>query len=225
LTRNTGGSSSAATIIRGQDGRPDRVFECEGRVVTIGRSAENHLRSTNLNSSRHHCEVHDSKEGFELIDKDSRTARSVNGRRRDPQVLQAGDKVEIGTTVLYFERLPEDVAKERRGKETLDLSTGLFAPFRRPSGAFGRAEMNMETGRITSPRRPPLIGATDAPTASAGHPAAGDAGGARRASDPGGSGARRRGDGRRDGAETVPAFEQLDGARSRRAGRASSAAS
>jgi len=65
-------------IIRGQDGRPDRVFECEGRVRhdRTPRPRTN-LQIDDLNSSRHHCEVHDSKEGFELIDKDSRNGTFV----------------------------------------------------------------------------------------------------------------------------------------------------
>jgi transcriptional regulator with GAF, ATPase, and Fis domain/pSer/pThr/pTyr-binding forkhead associated (FHA) protein len=114
-------------IIRGQDGRPDRLFECESQVLTIGRSAENSLQIDDLNSSRHHCEIHEGKDGAELIDKDSRNGTFVNGRRVTRKALQAGDKIEIGTTVLYFDKLPDDVASGRRGKETLDLSTGVFA--------------------------------------------------------------------------------------------------
>ncbi|MBI3725619.1 sigma 54-interacting transcriptional regulator [bacterium] len=136
-------------IIRGQDGRPDRMFECEARVCTIGRSAENSLQIDDLNSSRHHCEVHEGKEGFELVDKDSRNGTFVNGRRVTRKGLVPGDKIEIGTTVLYFEKVPEDVAKARTGKETLDLSTGAFAPVDDPSGAKQRAmAIAGETGRI-----------------------------------------------------------------------------
>ncbi|MEZ0229021.1 MAG: sigma 54-interacting transcriptional regulator [Planctomycetota bacterium] len=113
-------------IIRGQDGRPDRVFECEASVCTIGRSAENSLQIDDLNSSRHHCEIHEGKDGCELIDKDSRNGTFVNGRRVTRKPLSAGDKIEIGTTVLYFDRLPDEIGA-KKGKETLDLSTGVFA--------------------------------------------------------------------------------------------------
>jgi transcriptional regulator with GAF, ATPase, and Fis domain/pSer/pThr/pTyr-binding forkhead associated (FHA) protein len=102
------------------------VFECETSVCTIGRSAENSLQIDDLNSSRHHCEVHSAAEGAELIDKDSRNGTFVNGRRVTRKPLAPGDKIEIGTTVLYFERLPDDLTGAKKGKETLDLSTGVF---------------------------------------------------------------------------------------------------
>jgi transcriptional regulator with GAF, ATPase, and Fis domain/pSer/pThr/pTyr-binding forkhead associated (FHA) protein len=135
-------------IIRGQDGKPDRIFECEGKVATIGRSAENHVQIDDLNSSRHHCELHESKEGYELLDKDSRNGTFVNGRRVTRKVLVAGDKIEIGTTVIFYDRVPDDVAKTRQGKETLDLSTGIFAAASDPTGEVARALSDNETSRI-----------------------------------------------------------------------------
>ncbi len=139
-------------VIRGQDGRPDRVFEAEARVCTIGRSAENTLQIDDLNSSRHHCELHEVPGGgFELIDKDSRNGTFLNGRRVTRKQLVPGDKIEIGTTVIYFDRLPDEITKVRQGKETLDLSTGLFAPVGDPSGAKQRAfALSGETGRISA---------------------------------------------------------------------------
>ena len=159
-------------IIRGQDGRPDRVFECEERVCTIGRSAENSLQIDDLNSSRHHCELHEGKEGFELIDKDSRNGTFVNGRRVTRKSLVGGDKIEIGTTIIYFEKLPEEILKARTGKETLDLSTGVFAAASDPSGATRAAD---QTSRLDAPRDllekgasviPPAIPASDTALAS-----------------------------------------------------------
>ena len=135
-------------IIRGQDGRPDRLFECESQVLTIGRSAENSLQIDDLNSSRHHCEIHEGKDGAELIDKDSRNGTFVNGRRVTRKALQAGDKIEIGTTVLYFDKLPDDVASGRRGKETLDLSTGVFAKETATGGRGGTPTQPAETSKL-----------------------------------------------------------------------------
>jgi transcriptional regulator with GAF, ATPase, and Fis domain/pSer/pThr/pTyr-binding forkhead associated (FHA) protein len=138
----------ARLIIRGQEGKPDRIFECEGKVATIGRSAENHVQIDDLNSSRHHCELHESKEGYELLDKDSRNGTFVNGRRVTRKVLVAGDKIEIGTTVIFYDRVPDEVAKTRQGKETLDLSTGIFAAASDPTGEVARALSDNETSRI-----------------------------------------------------------------------------
>jgi pSer/pThr/pTyr-binding forkhead associated (FHA) protein len=147
-------------IIRGQDGRPDRVFECEASVCTIGRSAENSLQIDDLNSSRHHCELHESKDGVELIDKDSRNGTFVNGRRVTRKPLQPGDKIEIGTTVLYFERLPDEIGA-KKGKETLDLSTGVFSS--KPGASIGETAKigsrddvlaQLEGTRVDSEKRP-----------------------------------------------------------------------
>jgi len=52
------------------------------------------------------------------------------------KVLQAGDKVEIARTVSTSSGSPRTWRRSGAGKETLDLSTGLFAPFDDPSGAF-----------------------------------------------------------------------------------------
>jgi transcriptional regulator with GAF, ATPase, and Fis domain/pSer/pThr/pTyr-binding forkhead associated (FHA) protein len=129
------------------------VFECETNVCTIGRSAENSLQIDDLNSSRHHCELHEGKDGLELIDKDSRNGTFVNGRRVTRKSLQPGDKIEIGTTVLYFDRVPEDVGRGRPGKETLDLSTGVFAPANDPLGTKARvASITGDTSRIVPGR-------------------------------------------------------------------------
>ncbi|HZU96438.1 MAG TPA: sigma 54-interacting transcriptional regulator, partial [Planctomycetota bacterium] len=143
-------------IIRGQDGRPDRVFECEASVCTIGRSAENSLQIDDLNSSRHHCEVHEGKEGCELIDKDSRNGTFVNGRRVTRKALAPGDKIEIGTTVLYFEKLPDEISAGKRGKETLDLSTGVFAPQGETAKLGNKDEIRVGSGivRVADEKHP-----------------------------------------------------------------------
>ena len=40
----------ARLIVCGRDGQPHRIVEAEGKVITIGRSSENHVQIDDLNS-------------------------------------------------------------------------------------------------------------------------------------------------------------------------------
>ena len=90
-------------IVRGA-GRPNRIFEIEGKVITIGRSSENHLQIDDLNRSRHHCEIHEAAGGaYELVDKDSRNGLFVNGRRvEEDAILRDGDVIKIGASAIIY---------------------------------------------------------------------------------------------------------------------------
>lgn len=150
----------ARLIVCGQDGRPARIVEAEGRVVTIGRSSENHVQIDDLNSSRHHCEIHENDGVYELIDKDSRNGLFVNGHRVKRRVLEPGDKLEIGTTVIYFERLADGSRElpgaETAGKATVDISTGLFSSASDPTGVGERLAAAVKTSRLTREQRAAL---------------------------------------------------------------------
>ncbi|MGE0711525.1 MAG: sigma 54-interacting transcriptional regulator [Planctomycetota bacterium] len=138
-------------IVWGQEGQPNHVVEFEGQVLTIGRSSENHLQIDDLNSSRHHCEIHEQEGRYELIDKNSRNGVFVNGHRVARQVLESGDKIEIGTTIIYFDEVPE--VHERAGKETVDISTGVFSAVGDPTGVKAVLSSVLDTARL-----PPRVG-------------------------------------------------------------------
>ncbi len=132
-------------ILCATDGRPSRTIEIEGRVATIGRSSENHIQIDDLNSSRHHCELHEGHDGvWELIDKDSRNGLFVNGHRVARKALEPGDKIEIGTTIIYFQH----VAAAEPGKETVDISTGVFSTPTDPTGVRELMSSVLDTKRL-----------------------------------------------------------------------------
>ena len=151
----------ARLILCGKDGRPARSFEFQGPVMTIGRSSENHVQIDDLNSSRHHCEIHEHDGAYELIDKDSRNGVFVNGHRVGRQSLEPGDKLEIGTTIIYFERVggDPDPSAPCDGKATSDIRTGIYTPVSEGDtgrfdhgGAPIRAASPMdETGKVVRP--------------------------------------------------------------------------
>ena len=165
-------------ILCGRDGRPDRVFEVEGSVITIGRSSENHIQIDDLNSSRHHCEIHESDGTYELVDKDSRNGLFVNGRRVRRRALEPGDKLEVGTTIIYFERVAEPAAEPvgaaAPGKETADISTGLFSPVGDPTGVGELLQSMQDTARLTrsGTRLPPALPAATPAPPTTGEPGA-----------------------------------------------------
>ena len=141
----------ARLIICGQDGKPNRVYEAEGNLITIGRSSENHIQIDDINSSRHHCEIHEQEGAFELLDKDSRNGIFVNGHRVKRHTLTPGDKLEIGTTVIYFEDMgQETIELDDKGKQTVDISTGVFSAPDDPTGVGKRlSAASDETIRLT----------------------------------------------------------------------------
>ena len=133
-------------IVVGHENRPNQVHEFESKVFSLGRSSENHLQIDDLNSSRHHCEIHEVEEGYELIDKDSRNGIFVNGRRVQKHALEPADKIEIGTTVIYWDRLPS--SSDRAGRDTVDISTGAYAAVEDPLGIKGVFNSVLDTTRL-----------------------------------------------------------------------------
>jgi len=148
-------------IVCGRDGQPNRIVEAEGKVITIGRSSENHLQIDDLNSSRHHCEIHENDGVVEIIDKDSRNGVFVNGHRVPRKALDPGDKLEVGTTIIYFDHVPEVAAgpeqKPQDGRATVDIGTGVFSSVEDPTGVQEHLQSVLATNRLVrSPLLPPL---------------------------------------------------------------------
>ena len=61
---------------------------------------------TDPNVSRQHAEIRRQDDGFMLIDLGSTNGCRVNRRDAKQVVLQHGDRIELGTTELLFERQP-----------------------------------------------------------------------------------------------------------------------
>lgn len=82
----------------------NRRFDlCEGTTY-IGRSAEKtDIVLTDPAVSRLHAQIREAHGHFTLSDLDSSSGTLLNGRRiRVPQVLQNGDRITLGDTVLQF---------------------------------------------------------------------------------------------------------------------------
>ncbi|MBI4577553.1 MAG: sigma 54-interacting transcriptional regulator, partial [Planctomycetes bacterium] len=89
----------------------ERVVESDSEVVSIGRETDNTIDIDSPTSSRHHCEIRRTGTGHEVVDLESRNGTLVNGERCGKKPLNPGDRIEIGTTVFYFETAPDEGAR------------------------------------------------------------------------------------------------------------------
>jgi hypothetical protein len=88
-----------------RDGR-ERTVEVDGQVMTIGRATDNGLVIDDGRVSRHHGRLQARRGALVYTDLGSTNGTRVNGIRVDEIVLGAGDRIELGDTVLVVETLP-----------------------------------------------------------------------------------------------------------------------
>ena len=75
-------------------------------VAVLGRSRRCDIVLTDPNVSRQHAEIVRQGDGFMLRDLGSTNGTRLNRRDVQQAVLQHGDRIELGTTELVFERQP-----------------------------------------------------------------------------------------------------------------------
>ncbi len=83
----------------------DRVLQellLTGRVVTIGRQPDNHVRIDNPAVSGHHAKVYAEGDHYVLEDAESFNGTYVNGQRISKVVLKDGDSATIGKHTIEF---------------------------------------------------------------------------------------------------------------------------
>ena len=96
----------AATLVEQRpDGRGRRIA-LEGGALTIGRAADNGLVLDDRRVSRHHARLQGRRGMLVLTDLDSANGTRVNSVAITEVALGAGDRIEIGTTILVVEAVP-----------------------------------------------------------------------------------------------------------------------
>jgi hypothetical protein len=85
---------------------PQGEWELRGEVTVIGRSRRCDIVLADPNVSRQHIEIRRQGDGFMLRDLGSTNGTRLNRRDIKQAVLQHGDRIELGSTELLFERLP-----------------------------------------------------------------------------------------------------------------------
>jgi hypothetical protein len=84
----------------------ERTIEVDGTPLTIGRARDNGLVLADSRVSRHHGRLQARRGALVYTDLGSTNGSRVNGVRVDEIVLGAGDRLQVGDTVLVVETLP-----------------------------------------------------------------------------------------------------------------------
>ncbi len=93
-------------IVRVIGEEEDRTVPVEGDILTIGRARDNDLVLEESSCSRSHCRIEQGRNGYKLVDLESRNGTKVNGHFTNKHLLKDSDRIEIGNTLLIFE-MPE----------------------------------------------------------------------------------------------------------------------
>jgi hypothetical protein len=94
------GSSARLYLI--ENGSRTRSFDLEKNVVKLGRMADCDVVISDPGASRHHAEIRRTGEGFLLSDLGSTNGTMVNEATVSERLLEEGDRITIGRTVLEF---------------------------------------------------------------------------------------------------------------------------
>jgi Protein of unknown function (DUF3662)/Inner membrane component of T3SS, cytoplasmic domain len=85
-----------------EHGRPGQVFDLSKDRVTIGRLAESDVTLADPGVSRRHAEVRREDGRYRLVDLGSTNGTRVNEAVVGDRLLEEGDRITIGRTVLEF---------------------------------------------------------------------------------------------------------------------------
>jgi FHA domain-containing protein len=78
-------------------------FTLAEHPISIGRKPESNIVLADPNVSRNHAEIRPYGDGFVIVDLGSTNGSKVNGVRVNQQVLEDGDELTFGNTVMRFE--------------------------------------------------------------------------------------------------------------------------
>jgi signal transduction histidine kinase len=79
-----------------------KQFDLSGEHAGIGRDGTNRIKLHDTEVSRRHAEIVRSAEGYRLIDRGSANGTYVNNQSIRDVLLQAGDQIQIGQTILVY---------------------------------------------------------------------------------------------------------------------------
>jgi hypothetical protein len=93
-----------ATLTLYEGGRPGRTFSLAKPVVTLGRLPESDVVVADAGASRQHARISNANGEYVLTDLGSTNGTLVNDEEVRERVLDDGDRITIGETVLEFRR-------------------------------------------------------------------------------------------------------------------------
>jgi adenylate cyclase len=106
-------------ILRGEQ---HRIYDLKEQVVTVGRAPDNTLWLDDPSLSRRHCEFRRVDGGFQIRDLGSFNGSFVNNLSVSEHRLRAGDRIQLGSTILYF--IPEEGESAPAAHPAADQAAG-----------------------------------------------------------------------------------------------------
>jgi signal transduction histidine kinase len=108
-------------VIQGAD--QGKRFEFVAGPVGLGRDSSNTFRLHDTEVSRRHAELRQEREGFRLVDLGSANGTYVNAQQVDAILLSAGDRVQLGQTVMLFQEAADGGRRDLTGRVDLLAKT------------------------------------------------------------------------------------------------------
>lgn len=103
-----------------------KIYEILEDSLHIGKSGENQIRVHDDAVAGVHCEIKRTRDGFKLIDLESKAGTRVNGEYVNQHLLEDGDIVKIGSTLMKFEQDEAVVFEGSSTKRRLQRERGVF---------------------------------------------------------------------------------------------------
>ncbi|NLX57178.1 MAG: FHA domain-containing protein [Planctomycetaceae bacterium] len=98
-------------VIQGRD--QGKRFELQGSCVRVGREKGNTVQLHDTEVSRFHAELREQGGRYELVDLGSSNGTYVNSQLIDHHLLNSGDRVQVGRTLMIFTAGDELTSHER----------------------------------------------------------------------------------------------------------------
>lgn len=124
-------------VIHGED----RLVPLTGGKVRLGRGADNDVVLSDVSVSRYHAEIRRESDGWVLHDMKSTNGVEVNGVPVERAVLQAGDRLSVGSFAMTVEETEVTTVQPVSSPDLPDLGNATII---RPLSAF--AEVKPEAG-------------------------------------------------------------------------------
>jgi hypothetical protein len=101
-TGGTGRAQGIGYLYLIENGSRTQTFDLDKHVVKLGRMADCDVVIPDPGASRHHAEIRRTEDGFVLSDLGSTNGTMVNEATVSERLLEEGDRITIGRTVLEF---------------------------------------------------------------------------------------------------------------------------
>jgi signal transduction histidine kinase len=139
-------------VIKGTD--EGKQYELAEPAVSVGRDSSNRLRLSDTEVSRRHAEFRQTPDGYRIVDVGSANGTFVNNQPVKDALLQPGDHVQIGQSILVYsagrgDTVPlSDLADKISmiSKHDLELGSAIVKSIGEAEGSRILAKPDVDTG-------------------------------------------------------------------------------